>query len=222
MEKSIESIWKEGFLQSQTLLAPKLNNLYSQKSIDLVEKFKRRYKINRIAIIVFVCILLPISFIVNMPYMGILMSFVFIAVSFIANKFSKQLENLDKTTDSYHYLLSFDKWINNLVSVNSRLSRYLYPVVFISMFAGFWFGSIGGDVPGDKFINFLLAEFPGTWLIFGFPVVVIAGAILSIALLAFFGGKIGKGDLNLAYGGLKRKLDEILAEMEELRSGLDQ
>ena len=222
MEKSIETIWKEGFLQSEALLAPKLNNLYTQKSVDLVEKFRRRYKINRIAIIVFACILLPVSFITNMPYMGIPMSLVFIAISFIANKFSKRLDDLDKTTDSYHYLLSFDRWINDLVSVNTRLSRYLYPVVFICMFAGFWFGSIGGDIPGDKFINFLLARFPGTWLVFGFPVVVIAGAILSIALLAIFGGKIGKWDLNLAYGGLKRKLDEILAEMEELRAGLNE
>ena len=90
--------------------------------------------------------------------MGIPMSLVFIAISFIANKFSKRLDDLDKATDSYHYLLSFDRWVNDLVSVNTRLSRYLYPVVFICMFAGFWFGSIGGDIPGDKFISFLLAR----------------------------------------------------------------
>ena len=70
MEKSIETIWKEGFLQSEALLAPKLNNLYTQKSISLVEKFRRRYKINRIAIIVFACILLPVSFMTNMPIHG--------------------------------------------------------------------------------------------------------------------------------------------------------
>ena len=31
MEKSIESIWKQGFLNSDALVAPKLNNLYNQK-----------------------------------------------------------------------------------------------------------------------------------------------------------------------------------------------
>ena len=50
MEKSIETIWKEGFIKNDALVAPKLNDLYNQKSIDIVEKFKRMYKLNRIAI----------------------------------------------------------------------------------------------------------------------------------------------------------------------------
>ena len=29
MEKSIETIWKEGFLEKDVLLAPKLNDLYN-------------------------------------------------------------------------------------------------------------------------------------------------------------------------------------------------
>jgi len=40
MEKSIETIWKEGFLESDALVAPKLNDLYNQKSIHIVDKFK--------------------------------------------------------------------------------------------------------------------------------------------------------------------------------------
>jgi hypothetical protein len=31
MEKSIENIWKEGFLKNDALVAPTLNNLYNQK-----------------------------------------------------------------------------------------------------------------------------------------------------------------------------------------------
>jgi hypothetical protein len=30
MEKSIETIWKEGFLKNDALIAPKINNLYTQ------------------------------------------------------------------------------------------------------------------------------------------------------------------------------------------------
>jgi hypothetical protein len=41
------------FFKNDALVAPKLNNLYNQKSIDIVDKFKRMYKINRIAILVF-------------------------------------------------------------------------------------------------------------------------------------------------------------------------
>ena len=53
MERSIENIWKEGFRKSDALVAPKINNLYNQKSIHIIDKFKRMFKINLIAIAVF-------------------------------------------------------------------------------------------------------------------------------------------------------------------------
>ena len=37
-------VQKEGFLNKDALVAPKLNNLYSPKSIDTVDKFKRMYR----------------------------------------------------------------------------------------------------------------------------------------------------------------------------------
>ncbi|UQD54930.1 hypothetical protein [Flavobacterium sp. K5-23] len=218
MEKSIETIWKEGFLKNDALLAPKLNDLYNQKSIDIVDKFKRMYKINRIAIIAFAFIILPISFIVRIPYMGIGMFLIFSVISVIANKFSKSLNKIDKTVSSYQYLISFDNWVKEMISVNTKLSRYLYPYVFIIMVSAFWFGAIGGDVPGDKLLNYILLEYPDTYLIFGFPLILIVVALLIVGLLAFFGGQIGKWDLNLVYSGILKKLDETLADMEELRA----
>ena len=86
MEKSIESIWKEGFLKREDLVVPKLNNLYNKKSIDIVEKFRKMYKINIIAIIVFACILLPVATISHLPYMGMLL--------FISRKANYSLINL--------------------------------------------------------------------------------------------------------------------------------
>ena len=65
MERSIENIWKEGFLKSDALVAPKINNLYNQKSIHIIDKFKRMFKINLIAIIAFSFIFLIVSFFVG-------------------------------------------------------------------------------------------------------------------------------------------------------------
>ena len=70
MEKSIENIWKEGFLKSDALVAPKINNLYNQKSIHIIDKFKRMFKINLIAIVAFSFIFLIVSFFVGIPLMG--------------------------------------------------------------------------------------------------------------------------------------------------------
>lgn len=218
MEKSIEKIWKEGFLENNALVAPKLNDLYNKKSIHIVDKFKRMYKVNRIAVIVFAFILLPMSFITDMPYMGIPMFFMFIALVAVAKKLSKGLDKINYSQSSYQYLNSFNKWINELVLLNSNLSRYLYPYIFLSLLAGFWFGGIGGNIPGQEFVNSLIIDYPDTYLVFGLPLIGLVGVVFIVGLLAFFGGMIGKWDLNLVYGGIIKKLKRLLTEMEELRA----
>ncbi len=218
MEKSIEAIWKEGFLKSDALVAPKLNDLYNQKSKHIVDKFKRMYKINLIAIVIFGFIVLPVSFIVEMPYMGIPMFILFSAVIIVNRKLRKGLDKIDNSQNSYQYLNSFNMWIKELVSVNTKLSRYLYPYVLISMIAGFWFGSIGGNIPGEEFVHKLTLDYPNMYLLFGLPLYGVLGMILAIGLLAFFGGHIGKWDLNIVYGRVLKKLEILKAEMEELRA----
>jgi hypothetical protein len=56
------------------------------------------------------------------------------------------------------------------------------------MVAGFWFGSIG-DIPGNKFVNFILLKFPGTYL-FWFSINFNNWGFTIISLLAYFGGQI--------------------------------
>ena len=63
MEKSIESIWKEGFLKDDALVAPKLNDLYNQKSIHLLDKFEKMYKLNLIFLVGFSFFVLILSLI---------------------------------------------------------------------------------------------------------------------------------------------------------------
>lgn len=217
MEKSIETIWKEGFIKNNALVAPKLNDLYNQKSIDIVERFKRMYKINRIALVLFAIVLAPVSYLTRMPSMGIMISILFIAVVIVAQKFSKQLDTIDKNKSSYEYLSSFDKWVKNMIAVNSKLSTFIYPYIFIAVASGFWFLDLNDYTLGEKITNFLTNTFPNTYLINGFPLLLITPLSIIIGLLTFFGGKIGKWDINLVYGGILRRLDDLLSDMKELR-----
>lgn len=217
MEKSIETIWKEGFIKNDALIAPKLNNLYNQKSIDIVAKFKRMYKLNRIGIIAFAIIIIPLSYVTRMIYMGIPMALLFIVVAIIAQKYSKQLNLINKNVSSYEYLSSFDKWVKDMVSLNSKLSTFMYPYIFIAIVLGFWFIDIEGTTLGHRFTTGFINEFPNTFIVFDFPILLIIPFLLIISTLAFFGGKIGKWDINLVYGRILRKLDELLSDMEELR-----
>jgi len=212
MEKSIETIWKEGFLKSDALVAPKLNNLYTQKSIHIIDKFKRMFKINLNALVVFSFVVLVASFIVKIPVLGVLMFILFNVIVIVNKKLLKGLNNIDKNVSSYLYLKSFDSWMKEQISINMKMSRYIYPYIFLAMIFGFRFS---GDF--QETLNRILGTHQ-IYYIYGIPVYWVLTMLIIVILLAIFGGRIYKWDLNLVYGRILKKLDETLADMEELRA----
>jgi hypothetical protein len=212
MEKSIESIWKQGFLDDDAMVAPKLNNLYNQKSIHTIDKFKRMFKINLNALVIFSIVVLIASFFVKIPVMGVLM-FILLNVIVIVNKnLFKDLNTIDKNVSSYQYLKSFDSWMKSQIAVNYKMSRYIYPYIFIAMVSGFGFSSHFRET-----LNRILGSYQ-PYMVFGVPVFWVITMIIITILLAIFGGRIYKWDLNLVYGRILKKLDELIADMEDLRA----
>ena len=139
MEKSIESIWKEGFLKNDALLVPKLNNLYNQKSTHIVDKFKRMFKINLRAIVIGSFIVLIASFLVGIPVMGVLLFFLCNGLVIVNVKLLKGLEKINKNVSSYEYLKSFRDWLKEQISINRKMAGFYYPYIFLAMILGFWF-----------------------------------------------------------------------------------
>lgn len=201
MKKSIEAIWKDGFLSSDALLVPKLNNLYDQKSKLTIDKFNRRFKINLRAIVVGSIIVLAVSFLIRIPVMGILLFFIANAIVIINRKLQKELPEIDVQTNSYEYITAFDYWLKKQLAINSKLARIYYPLIFLSVVLGLWFSS--------EFQNMTAHAISIFWL---FGILIIAG------ILSYFGGVIYKWDVNMVYGDILKKLDEIIADMEELRT----
>ena len=205
MEKSIENIWKEGFLKNDALVAPKINNLYSKKSIHIIDKFKRMFKINLIAIVVFSFFFLIVSFFQGILLMGAIF-FVALTVLVIVNKrLFNDLEKIDKGLSSYEYLKAFNQWIQNLLVINKRFSIFFYPTIFLSMILGFWFKDVEGIPLGKRLVNEILIGFPDIYLIQGVPLTGIIIIIFIMGLLVFFGGRIYQWDLNLVYGRVFKK-----------------
>ena len=217
MEKSIENIWKEGFLKSDALVAPKINNLYNQKSIHIIDKFKRMFKINLIAIVAFSFVFLIVSFFVGIPLTGVIFFVTLTVVVIINKKLLNGLEEIDKGVSSYQYLKSFNQWIKKQVSINKKMSTFLYPIIFVSMIIGFWFKDAEGIPLGKRLVNEVLIGFPDIYLVQGIPLIAIIVIILIMALLAFFGGRIYQWDLNLVYGRVFKKLEELMEDIEELK-----
>jgi len=217
MEKSIEHIWKDGFLKGDALVAPKINNLYKQKSIHIIDKFKRMFRINLIAIIAFSTLFLILSIFLGIPIMGIIF-FVTIAILVVINKrLFNSLEKVDTSASSYHYLKAFNLWLEKQIAINIRMSRFLYPIFFISIVFGFWFKDDDGMPLGERALNGFLIDFPNTYLVYGIPLFAIIAFMLIVGILAFFGGRIYKWDLNIVYGGVFKKLEELMADIEELK-----
>lgn len=218
MERSIENIWKEGFLKSDALVAPKINNLYNQKSIHIIDKFKRMFKINLIAIVVFSFVFLIISFFVGIPITGVMFFITLSILVFINKKLLNGLEKIDLGISSYQYLKVFNQWVKKQVSINEKISKFLYPIIFISMILGFWFKDAQGMPLGKRLVNEVLIGFPDIYLVYGIPLIGIVIALLITILLGFFGGQIYKWDLNIVYGRVFRKLKELMTDIESLRS----
>ena len=211
MEKSIETIWKEGFLESDALVAPKLNNLYTQKSIHIIDKFTRMFSINLKALVVFSFVVLVASFFVQIPVLGVLMFILFNTIVIVNRKLLKGIKEIDKNVSSYQYLKAFDNWMKAQILTNVKMSRFIYPYTFLAMIAGFWFSSnfqeAFNEILGSHQIYFLK----------GIPVFWVLGIVLITGVLAYFGGALYKLDFKIVYGRVLRKLDEIIADMDELR-----
>lgn len=218
MERSIENIWKEGFLKSDALVAPKINDLYNQKSIHIIDKFKRMFRINLIAIVVFSFGFMLISYFIGIPIMGAIFFVTLMVLVIINKRLLKSLETIDRGENSYEYLKKFNHWINKQITINKRIATFLYPIIFMSFILGFWFKDAEGIFLGERLVNKTLIQFPEIHLVYGVPLIGIVSVLAVLGVLAFFGGRIYLWDLNLVYGRVFKKLKELMADLETLNS----
>ncbi|TRX61018.1 hypothetical protein [Carboxylicivirga sp. M1479] len=218
MEKSIEAIWKEGFIDDSALVAPKLNDLYNQKSIHIIDKFKRMFKMNLILIVLGSFIILAASFAVGLPYMGVPMFIAMNVLVFLNKKLLNTLMLVDKGKSSYAYLMAFDAWLKYQVSINKRFSRFFYPFIFLSLVLGFWMKKSGDLRIGDHLVNKLLIAYPDLILVNGVPLLGVIGVVFISVILVMLGGRIYEWDLKIIYGRVFKKLDEIIIDINELRA----
>lgn len=219
MEKSIESIWKEGFLKTDALVAPKLNDLYNQKSIHLLDRFEKTYKWNLIFLVVFAFVVLIISIPVGMKYMGIPMFFILNILVFISKQHFDSLKSIDKTQNSYQYLKAYDSWLNKKITAIAKVYSVVYPLIFLSMVFGFWFLDVGDKgFLGNIITAWLVEEFPSISLVAGVPLFGIIGVVVMTGLISFYSKKMYLLDLKAVYGNLMEKLAELLSDMEKLRA----
>jgi hypothetical protein len=212
MEKSIETIWKKGFLENDKLVAPALNDLYNQKSITIMDKLNRMMKLNSYGIFVFATLNVGLYAALGTPYTGIFIFFALILVGWKTIKQRQSMKNVDSSLNSYEYLKASNNWLKKAISNNTKMMRFFYPVMFIASLMPIVYALKAGDFTNNAILN------SGFHLTYGIPTFAWAIALVIAVLMYVFGGTIYKWDVNIVYGRIFKKLDAMIAEMEELRS----
>jgi uncharacterized membrane protein len=212
MNNSIEQIWKHGFVESNLTAIPKINNLYSKKSKNIVDKIHRMYALNVKYLFVLPIFISLICFAKGWLILATTMPFLLLWIAFIARKQLKKLDLNSKSDNSYQYIKGFNQWFNAMVSSFTWAYQVFYPSLALTILVEIRISTVGKSL-----IEEYLVSYPDSGLLFGAPWVFYFAACLIIAVVGYFATTLYMFDLKLMYGRVMKKLDEILCDMEELR-----
>ncbi|MDP2562814.1 hypothetical protein [Psychrobium sp. 1_MG-2023] len=216
MSKSIETMWKEGFIDEGALVVPKVNDLYNQKSQNIVDKLTVMFEWNLKGIIIGTAIILAGMVACGLPYLGMFISALLIFLVIKGYQFFAELKQIDKNVNSYQYIKSFDSWMKKVMVEYASMYRFIYPMIFMACMIRFGLSEVGQSI-----IVGVAQDFPSIPVVFGVPII-ISGVILLIAfLLSYFSAAIYRFDIRSLYGRQLDKLDEIVADMESLQTQQD-
>ena len=118
----------------------------------------------------------------------------------------------DCSLDSYQYLKAFQRWLSDRIAWGRRVQRHLYAVTFLALAIG-----IAASASGQLLIRLIVESNPDVSLVNDVPLVLIAGVVATAIVVDLLGGVIFDFDVNTVYRSVFRKLDQMVAEMEELR-----
>lgn len=215
MENSIEVIWKEGFLDEKSLVAPRINDLYNQKSIHLTDKLKSMYRMNLIMLFA-MAVFFPVWFyFMDFVWEGIATSVLLLLTIGYSLLQKQKIKTLDHGASSLDYLQSFNRLLTDALARGEKVLRFSYPLYFLitvsTLFATWNKGPLSAKIP---------QEFPGFIYVGNIPLFVIIIVAVATLLIAYFSGRIYRWDVRLVYGRVLQKLEETIAEMEKLKQGV--
>lgn len=212
MNKSIEVMWKEGFVNEAHLSAPKVNDLYNRKSQNLVDKLLNMFAVNIKAIVWGCVVMLIIMSLVGAPFLGLYICCLLAPIVILAKKELKKSVDLSKGQSSYDYIVNFNHWLKSSIKVYSGYYKIFYPLFFLGIATQAIVSKAGG-----KLIALLLEVFPTSLIILGQPYYILVVLVVGIVFFARYAEAIYQWDLNTVYGRQFKKLEELIADMEELR-----
>jgi VIT1/CCC1 family predicted Fe2+/Mn2+ transporter len=214
MENSIEAIWKEGFLDEKSLVAPKINDLYHQKSRHLVDRMKRMFRVNFNILIIMAIVFPVVYYFIDALWQGVAASVLLLLTAWYNKRQIDSISTLDQGATSLDYLKSLSLWHKDVVLKGEKIARLSYPLYLLIGLNTIWSAWEKEDMTSKVAENFSGLVSTANIQFFSLAI----GAVMILLMLAF-SPKIYKWDVRLMYGRIFRKLEETIAEMEELKQG---
>ncbi len=97
------------------------------------------------------------------------------------------------------------------ISNNIKVMHFFYPLIYLAALMPIVHTLKAVEVTHQAILN------SGFRLIYGIPTFMWIIAIIIAVLMFVFGGKIYTWDVNLVYGRVFQKLDELIADIDELK-----
>ena len=214
MENSIENIWKQGFLNEKSLIAPKINDLYNQRSIHLIDKMKRLYKI-QVIITVNAAILIPVTYyLMDATWQGLAFSLMLLLTLWYGLRQNRDFKTLDYGASSLDYLRSFDLLLSDRLSKSEKIFRFSYPLYFLIASSAAWSTWSKHGIT-QKWHE----KYPDRIYIGDAPLFALILIGVATLLILYFSDRIFRWDIRMVYGRVLYKLKETIAEMEKLKQG---
>lgn len=187
-------------MKQEELAVPKINNLYNNKSRLLIEKLKRTYRTDNKSI-------LPLSFLSLIGFsvaghvvLGVYVMLLMIGMYFLNRKNLASLEEISIATTSYEYLLEYREMFVKLKRFYTRLLGFGLPLAAI---VGYFIFFRSSPLLHD-FLQMKIGHILG--ILLGLSLILSALGVLAYRL-----------SLKIVYGRFIQKLEEMIADMSELR-----
>ncbi|WMN60738.1 hypothetical protein NI389_05380 [Pseudoalteromonas xiamenensis] len=212
MSKSIEAMWKQGFVDEGELSVPKVNDLYNQKSQNIVDKLQAMFALNIKAIIIGCGVMFIVMTMIGAPLLGGYICLLVSPLIYIAKRELSKSYDLSKGQSSLDYLQNFDLWLKSSIAAYGAYYRVAYPLLYLGMVTQAIMSQAG-----HKVLALCLTQLPTDYVLFDVPYYLWLVILLVFVVVVRYSEAIYRFDLNVVYGRQFKKLEEIIADMRELK-----
>ncbi|SEC84304.1 hypothetical protein SAMN04489761_3745 [Tenacibaculum sp. MAR_2009_124] len=205
MEKSIKNIWDESFISEKSLIAPKVNNLYNQKSKSIIHRIRRIYEFDNKGLIPMAVLTFVFLTVISEVVIGAYSALLILGLYFFNKKLLSRFKTLDIKSDTLTYLKEYRSITVSITKATKKLFVFILPLAVLSIFVIAFF------MKEQSFLSKYISE--DMSFLQAFSIGLIIAVIISIICNAVYAIST-----QLVYGTLFSKLDDIITEMETLKN----